>query len=72
MKIIKPWEENYLHAYKMKSPLDRRFYPHTMRNFDFNVWSTRRGGVLDESQQFPGTIFDAGDTKESHEKDVQM
>lgn len=64
---FKPWEENYLHAYKMKSPLDRTFLPHIHRQYDFNVWSTK----IQENKQLPVTIFEAGDVKKSTEKEIE-
>jgi hypothetical protein len=66
-KQKKPWEENHLHTYKMKSPLDRRFFSHSMRNADFNVWSKPEPDDI-----FPVTIFESGDVKESQLKQVAM
>lgn len=66
-KLSEPWEENVLHAYKMKSPLDRVFFKHAFKNRDFDVWTQPKVENI-----FPVTIFDAGDTKEKKEKDVSL
>lgn len=51
----------------MKSPLERRFLPHTIRDKDFNVWSTK----VEDEKIFPITIFESGDSKERLEKEIQ-
>lgn len=52
----------------MKSPLEwREFYKGNMRSKDFNVWS--KPNMEDE---FPVTIFDAGDTKEKEAKEILL
>ncbi|CAF0826449.1 unnamed protein product [Brachionus calyciflorus] len=62
--INEPWEENFFHAYKMKSPLDRTFFKGSMRRNDFNVWSKPKIENI-----LPNTIFEAGDTKDKLEKE---
>lgn len=63
-RINESWEENFLHAYKMKSPLDRTFFKGSLRSKDFDVWSKPKSENI-----FPTTIFEAGDTKENLKKE---
>jgi hypothetical protein len=69
-KLSEPWQENELHVYKQKSPLDYRiYYKHDQRDKDFNNWSQpKRSG----DNQFPITIFDAGDVKDQLKKEVEL
>jgi hypothetical protein len=56
-----------LHAYKLKSPLEyRTFYKHERRDLDFDVWTKPK-----EEQPTVHSIFEAGDTKDEIEKEVQ-
>ena len=66
MKTFKKWDENALHAYKMKSPLDRGFWKDPNRSKDFDVWKKHQPDNI-----FPITIFEAGAIKENLEKEVQ-
>lgn len=58
-RINEPWEENFLHATKLKSTLNRDFFKGNLRHKDFNVWTKP-----ESENVFFTSIFDAGDTKE--------
>ena len=65
---IKEWEENHLHTYKMKSPLDgREFFKGDFRSKDFNIWTKPK-----EVLEVPLSIFDAGTIKENAEKQTLL
>ena len=70
--IFKSWEENTLHANKMKSPLDRTFYRHTYRDKDFNIWSQPTQKEKINSLNLPLSIFEPGILKDSIEKQVSL
>jgi hypothetical protein len=70
-----PWQENFLHANMMKSPLDdqqRLFFKHSLRDQDFNFWSQpRETNGIGNCLQLPLSIFEPGMLKEMNEKRAQ-
>lgn len=66
--LKQPWIENLMHASKLKPTIERGAFKWGKRENDFDTWSK----PLNDDNNIPVTIFDAGDIKLDNEKRISQ